>query len=745
MSETEILIIPIKGMNCASCVKKIEDSLNNIKGIRSAQVNLATERASIEYLPEISSKIDFFEAIRKVGYEPLDITFIDHKHEKAEKENEIQSYKKRSLIALTLSLSLMYIGMGSHMGLPLPLFFHEYSTTIQFILTSVVLSCGHQFFTRGIRSVVYAKTATMDTLIALGVGVAYIYSVCISIIIWTGQDVPVGHHLYYETSAFLIAFILFGRTLESIAKGKTSAAIRNLMELQPLTALVIRGDKELIIPVEELVLADIIRVKPGEKIPVDGKILQGTSSVDESMLTGESIPIEKFAGNSVTGATINQTGTFTFEATKIGKDTVLARIIKLVEEAQSSKAPIQSLADQISAYFVPAILLVATLTFLIWFSLGKDISFCITTFISVLLIACPCSLGLATPTAVMVATGMGATHGILIRDAQSLQEAHTVDTIIFDKTGTITTGNPILTDFICYNDNEDHALTLMASIEHSSEHPLAKAIIDEAVRRKSKLLELSEFQSITGKGIRAQVNDKKYLLGNRRLMEEEKVELSNAIEDIQRLEENGNTVILLSSSGQVQALAAIADTVQPHSYEAIKSLISLGKEVIMITGDQKGTAQSIGRQVGIKNILSEVLPHEKSKEVQRLQNAGHKVAMVGDGINDAPALSQADVGIAMGSGTDVAIETGNIILMKNDLRDVVLAIQLSKLAMRKIKQNLFWAFFYNIAGIPIAAGVLYPFTGFLLSPTIAGAAMAFSSVSVLSNSLLMKKHQFPKN
>lgn len=742
MNESKVLIIPIKGMNCASCVKKIEDSLIKINGIQSAQVNLATERAIIEYNPKTSTSADFFEAIRRVGYEPQSASSPERKDEK---DKEILSYRRRSSLAITFSLLLMYIGMGSHLGLPLPSFFHSYSVTIQFLLATVVLSCGHQFFTRGLNSVIYAKTATMDTLVALGVGVAYVYSLCISTFVWTGQDIPAGHHLYYETAAFLTAFILFGRTLEAIAKGKTSTAIRNLMELQPHTALVIRENKEQLIPVEELVLGDTIRVKPGEKVPVDGEIIQGTTCIDESMLTGESIAVEKFVGSSVTGATINQTGSFIFEARKVGKDTVLARIIKLVEEAQSSKAPIQSLADQISAYFVPSILLIATVTFLIWFSLGKDFSFCITTFISVLVIACPCSLGLATPTAVMVGTGMGAEHGILIRNAQSLQEANTVDTIVFDKTGTITSGKPTLTDFISYNDDEDLALSLMASIERSSEHPLAKAIIDEAKSRNLNLLEVSNFRSLPGKGILADLENEKMLLGNRRLLEEENTDLTVANQDIQRLEEDGKTVMLLSSQGNLLALAAVADTVNEHSREAIQSLVSLGKNVIMITGDQKGTAQAIGRQVGIDKILSEVLPHEKSMEVERLQNSGHKVAMVGDGINDAPALSQAEVGIAMGSGTDVAIETGNIILMKNDLRDVVLAIKLSKLSMRKIKQNLFWAFFYNIAGIPIAAGVLYPFTGYLLNPMIAGGAMAFSSVSVLSNSLLMKKYPLSTN
>ena len=533
-------------------------------------------------------------------------------------------------------------------------------------------------------------------------------------------------------------FILLGKLLEAIAKGKTSEAIRKLLGLQAKTAIVIRNGKERKISVDDVVVNDIVIVKPGEKIPVDGIIVEGHSSIDESMITGESIPVEKIKNDKVIGATINKTGSFKFKATKIGKDTVLAHIIKMVEEAQGSKAPIQKLADLISAYFVPTVVVIGILAFLIWYFLGLGFVFALTVFIAVLIIACPCALGLATPTAIMVGTGLGAKNGILFKNAKSLQLAQKIQTIIFDKTGTLTKGKPEVTNVFAIDKNKEKDILKFAAIaEKRSEHPLAEAIVNKAKREKIRIEEPKKFNSITGKGVEAFYKKNKILLGNRKLMQENKISIS-AEGNIKKLEEQGKTVMLVAVNNNLIGLVAVADTLKEYSKEAIKQLHKMDKEIIMITGDNERTGKAIAKQVGIDRVLAEVLPQDKANEIKKLQNEKKKVAMVGDGINDAPALAQADLGIAIGSGTDIAIETGDIVLIKNDLRDVVTAIDLSRFTLRKIKQNLFWAFFYNSLGIPIAAGILYPFTGFLLNPIIAGIAMAFSSVSVVSNTLLMR-------
>ena len=573
----------------------------------------------------------------------------------------------------------------------------------------------------------------MDTLVAIGTGTAYIYS--------TTNTFLLKGHLYYETAGLLITFILLGKYLEAIAKSKTSEAIKKLMRLRPKTATVIRSGKEIEILIEEVNVEDIVIVKPGQKIPVDGIVISGYSSVDESMLTGESMPVEKTKGSKVIGATLNKTGTFRFKTEHIGSDTVLAQIIKLVEEAQGSKAPIQKLADTIAGYFVPAVLAFAAAAFIVWFFLvGKDMVFAINIFIAVIIIACPCAMGLATPTAVMVGTGRGAELGILIKGAESLQRAYRLDTIVFDKTGTLTKGEPEVTDIYSFGDMTEHEiLKLAATAEKNSEHPLGEAIVKSAHEKGIEISEPQKFDSITGMGVKITYLNMEIVIGNPALMQKENIDISRIEDILEEFEYEGKTAMILAARGIVQGIIAVADTLKEHSKEAIDKLFDLNIDTMMITGDNARTGKAIGEKAGIRRVIAEVLPKDKADEIKKLQKDGRRVGMVGDGINDAPALSQADVGIAIGSGTDVAIESADIVLIKEDLRDVAIAVNLSRYTMRKIKQNLFWAFFYNTVGIPVAAGILYPFTGWLLNPIIAGAAMAFSSVSVVSNSLLMKR------
>lgn len=739
-------IIKITGMHCSSCVATIENALKKTPGILNANVNFASEKAYIEYETQKISAKEIDDAIVRAGYKTTmrgesrgSEAAVDT--EKKLREKEINSLKIRFIISIILATPLMYFAMAAGLKLPLTNWIIKQMALIQFLLATPIMFCGYQFFTRGITAVVKTKTANMDTLVALGVGAAYFYSLYVSIVIWTGSSEFSMGNLYYEVAGFLIAFILLGKFLESIAKGKTSEAIKKLMGLASKTAIVIRDGQEEEIPIEEVSAGDIVIVKPGQKIPVDGIIIEGHSSVDESMITGESIPIEKTKDDNVIGATINKTGSFRFKATKIGKDTMLAQIIRLVEEAQGSKAPVQELADKISAYFVPTVFIIGVISFAIWMVVGQGFIFSLTVFIAVLIIACPCALGLATPTAVMVGTGIAAENGILIKNAESLQAAHQVSAIVFDKTGTLTKGEPELTDVISYKGSDNEILSLAASIEKSSEHPLGEAIIKGAQSKNIGLCDIKDFESITGKGVRAKINNKEILLGNKRLMKERAVDISKALVDLERLQSEGKTAMLLAVNNGLRGMIAVADTLKDFSKEAIVRLVKMNKQVVMITGDNERTAKAIAGQVGISQVFAEVLPKDKAAAIKKLQEEGLKVAMVGDGINDAPALAQADVGIAIGTGTDVAIESGDIVLIKDDLRDVVMAMELSRYAMRKIKQNLFWAFFYNIVGIPIAAGILYPFIGFLLNPMIAGAAMAFSSVSVVSNSLLMKRYK----
>jgi Cu+-exporting ATPase len=724
--------IRISGMHCASCAAIIERALKKIHGVKSASVNFATETLNVEHSHEVSESA-IRNAIEKAGYKALKAESMEEMEHSLEHEHHGMQKElwKKFLIAAVLSIPLLYTMIASIFSLPM--FLNDKSLAIvQFILSTGVVITGWNFYRNGIMTVVRNKTANMDTLVALGTGTAYLYSVVIGIYVLLGR--ASANQLYFEASSLLLAVILLGDYFEERTKGRAGEAIKKLLGLQAKTATVVRGNKEIKIKIEDVKVGDIVIVKPGEKIPVDGKIIFGSSSVDESMITGESIPVEKNPGDIVIGATINKTGSFKFKATKVGSETALSQIIKLVSEAQSSKAPIQKLADKISAIFVPAVLLIGVLAFLFWFFvIGKEFSFALQIFITVIIIACPCALGLATPTAVMMGTGLAAKHGIIIKKAETLQKARKLDTIVFDKTGTLTKGKPEVTDIIAFSGTEKDVLFYAAIAEKRSEHSLAESIMNKA--KAMRIPEASGFKAIPGKGIQASWKGKQILLGNRKLIKDLAHE-----NKIKELETQGKTVVLISVNKKTIGLIAISDKIKENSKEAIEKLEKMNKEIIMITGDNQRTANAIAKQLGIRHVLSEVLPEDKEKEIKKLQNQGKVVAMVGDGINDAPALAQSDVGIAIGAGTDIAIETGDIILVKNDLRDVVTAIDLSAYTLKKIKQNLFWAFFYNSAGIPIAAGILYPF-GILLNPVIAGAAMAFSSVSVVSNALLMSNYK----
>lgn len=735
------LKLRVIGMDNSHCVSTISSALDKVEGILSKEL-LVTEKATITYDPSLISAQKIKEAIKSVGYEPIEEAMKDT--EKEAREKELQSLKIRLIVSVILSVPLVYFAMAPNLGLAIPDFVEKNFALVQLLLTAPILFASGQIYIRGFSAVFKTRTATMDTLVAIGTGTAFLYSLFVSLMIWQGNPDFSTEQLYYEIAGVLIAFILLGRYLEAIAKGRTSEAIKKLLGLKPKTAIVVRNGKEIEIPVEEVVVNDVVIVKPGQKIPVDGIIIDGRSSIDESMITGESIPVEKSKGDKIIGATINKTGSFKFKATCVGSDTVLAQIIKLVEEAQGSKAPIQALADKISAYFVPAVVITAMASFLIWYLLGYGFAFALTTFVAVLIVACPCALGLATPTAVMVGTGLGAENGILIKSASALQMAEQIDVIVFDKTGTLTKGKLEVTDIISLDKkNPDEILKIGAVIEKRSEHSLGEAIVNKAKEKKIAIPDAEFFDSITGKGVEAKYNKKTYFLGNRKLMKDKKIAIDAYEDRIHALESEGKTVVIVTEGKSAIGLIAVADTLKEYSKEAVHELQKMGKEIIMITGDNMRTADAIARQLGIKNVLAEVLPEDKANQIKKLQRENKKVAMIGDGINDAPALTQADIGIAIGSGTDIAVEAGNIVLVKEDLRDVVTAIGLSNYSMKKIRQNLFWAFFYNVIGIPVAAGALYPFTGWLLSPIIAGAAMAFSSVSVVTNSLSMRfYHKF---
>ncbi|MFH0752151.1 MAG: heavy metal translocating P-type ATPase [archaeon] len=721
VAEDEKINVSISGMHCQSCVTLIEKKLNKKDGVSNAAVNLTTNRATVTFDPKKLKEADILKTIDAGGYKSSliegNLTF--DKEAKKRKE-ELGMYKKKFYFSLAFAVPVFLIGMV-FMWLSIIVPYKDYILWV--LATPVQFVAGWTFY-RGAWDSLKNKTASMDTLVALGTSAAYFYSVYLVLLApGTGQ--------YFEASAILITVILLGELLEAIAKGKTSEAIGKLMKLSPKVATVIRNGKAVKVPVDEVKVGDIILVKPGEKIPVDGVIIEGNSSVDESMVTGESIPVEKKKGDKVIGATINKHGSFKFRAEKVGVDTTLAHIIRLIEDAQSNKAPIQRFADVVSAYFVPIVILIAISTFTMWFFVaGREFSFALLASVAVLVIACPCALGLATPTAIMVGTGKGAKKGILIKGGDSLETAHKLKYVIFDKTGTLTKGVPSVTDVVPVSGTEKDLLMLAASVEQDSEHSLAEAIVKEAKIKRLRLKKVSDFKAVPGYGVVAKIGSKRYFFGNEKFMVKNKIKVSKElVTRVHNLESDGKTVMILGTD-KVLGTIAVADTIKDTSAEAVKRLQKLKIFVYMITGDNKRTADAIARQAGVNHVFAEVLPEDKAKYVKRLQKKG-KVAMVGDGINDAPALAQADIGIAMGSGTDVAMEAGNIVLMRNDLLDVPKAIKLSRMTMSKIKQNLFWALFYNSLGIPIAA------LGFL-NPMLAGVAMALSSVSVVSNSLLLK-------
>lgn len=722
---------PIKGMHCASCVRVLEKSLSRVDGVSECVVNLATETASVVYDQKKVTDADLASAVANVGYKAGINEELKTEDERSkEKKQELRNLRNKVFVALGLGSLIVW---GSFPGLM------EFSPNIlrnfwvQLILAFPVQFWAGLTFYQATIPALRHRTANMDTLVAIGTSVAFSYSAFVTIFPQLLESIGIKPEPYFDVSTIIIGLILLGRYFEAKAKAGTSEAIKKLIGLQAKTARVLRSGKEMDIPIDQVIIGDIIRVRPGEKIPVDGEIIEGVSSIDESMITGESIPVDKSKGDVIVGATINKTGTFLYKATKVGADTMLSQIIKLVTEAQASKAPIQRLVDLISSYFVPLVLMLAILTFMVWYIFGPAPSFlfAMLNMVAVLIIACPCAMGLATPTAIMVGVGKGAEQGILIKDAESLETAHKINTVVFDKTGTLTNGKPVVTDIV------GDVLQLAASLEKGSEHSLAEAIVKKGETEGVEFIKVKEFKAIAGHGVEGLVDRKRVVLGNRRLMEKEKIKLKE--QDVERLENEGKTVMMLGVDGKLAGLIAVADTLKESAKEGVRKLQSMGIEVVMITGDNLRTANAIARKVGIERVLAEVLPDEKEKEVRKIQAEGKKVAMVGDGINDAPALAVADIGIAMGTGTDVAIESAGITLINKDLTSVGSAIVLSKKTMKTIKLNLFWAFGYNIILIPVAMGVLYPFYGILLNPIFASAAMALSSISVVGNSLLLKK------
>jgi Cu+-exporting ATPase len=763
-------------MTCANCAATIERRLNKVEGVLEASVNLASERATVRYAPGAVTRADLVAAVRRAGYDVVEAAAGEEPvdAEAAAREAEITHQKKRLIVGTIFTVPLFLLSMGRDLGLLGAWANAAWVNWLMLVLaTPVQFYVGWDYYTGAYKSL-RNGSANMDVLVALGSSVAYFYSVAV-LLATTAGSMALGHHLYFETSAVIITLIVTGKLLEVRAKGRTSEAIKKLIGLQPKTARVVRDGLELDIPVAEVVTGDLLRVRPGEKIPVDGRVVDGRSSVDESMITGESLPVDKQTGDGVIGATLNRQGLLTVEAGRVGKDTVLSQIIRMVEQAQGSKAPIQRVVDRVAAWFVPAVIILALLTFGVWLLAGAGFVPALLRLIAVLVIACPCAMGLATPTSIMVGVGKGAEHGILFKNSAALEEAHRLNAIVLDKTGTITKGEPAVRDVVISGQwsvvsrsvnsrsvgqleksdplntdplntdllNTDHWLRLAAAAERGSEHPLGEAIVRAAEARGLALPQPEAFEAIAGHGIAATVEGQRVLVGNRRLMEREAVHLNGLAERAENLEAAARTTMWLAVDGQAAALIGVADTIKEGSAEAVRELHDLGLQVIMMTGDNQATAEAIAREAGIDRVLAGVLPGDKAAYVKQLQDEGLRVGMVGDGINDAPALAQADVGLAIGTGTDVAMETADVTLMRGDLRSVPQAIHLSRATMTNIKQNLFWAFGYNVVLIPIAAGVLAPFDrapDFLrqLSPILAAGAMAFSSISVVTNALRLR-------
>jgi Cu+-exporting ATPase len=738
-------------MSCASCARSIEDAISSVPGVNECSVNFGAEQATVDYDPRKTDLQAIQEAVDAAGYSayPLqeqNLMAGEDDEEKRYRLKESRDLQRKVTVGGIISTVLVIGSLPMMTGLNLPLIpTWLHNPWVQLVLTTPVqFWCGYSFYVNAWKAF-KRHAATMDTLIALGTSAAYFYSLFATI--FPGFFIAQGlmPDVYYETCAVVITLILLGRLFENRAKGQTSEAIRKLIGLQAKTARLIRNGREVDVPIEQVEIGDVVLVRPGEKIPVDGEVVDGTSTVDEAMVTGESVPVKKQPRDEVIGATINKTGSFKFRATRVGKDTVLAQIVQLVQQAQGSKAPIQRLADQVTGWFVPAVIAIAILTFIIWYNIMGNVTLALITTVGVLIIACPCALGLATPTSVMVGTGKGAENGILIKGAESLEIAHQIQTIVLDKTGTITQGKPTVTDFLTVNGtlngNEIKLIQLAASLERNSEHPLAEAVVRYAQSQEVALVDVRDFEAVAGSGVQGIVSNHLVQIGTQRWMEELSINTQTLQQDKERLEYLGKTAVWLAVDGEIQGVMGIADAIKPTSTQAVRALQKLGLEVVMLTGDNRRTAESIAREVGIKRVLAEVRPDQKAATVQAIQAEGKIVAMVGDGINDAPALAQADVGIAIGTGTDVAIAASDITLISGDLQGIVTAIQLSRATIRNIRQNLFFAFIYNVAGIPIAAGILFPFFGWLLNPIIAGAAMAFSSVSVVTNALRLRNFQ----
>lgn len=738
---TASIEIPIQGIQCASCVQSIEKTLLQTKGITKAVVNLATAKARVEYLPSEVGLAEIKKAIEDTGYKVLNIPGEDgiEDLESRARENEYKDLKRKFIAGLVLA-AIIFLGSMPHLFPWGPDFLNNFYV-LWLLATPVQFWIGWQFY-KGAWGAFKHRNADMNTLIAVGTSAAYVYSVVATLFPQFFVSGGINPQVYFDTSAMIIVLILFGRLLEARAKARTSDSIKKLIGLQPKTARVKRNGKDVDVPIKEVAVGDEILVRPGERIPIDGVILEGKSTVDESMISGESKPVKKEPGGDVIGATMNKTGSFRFRATRVGKETALAQIIQLVEEAQGSKAPIQRLADIIAGYFVPIVISIAIATFIIWFNFGPEpaLTFSLLNFVAVMIIACPCALGLATPTAVMVGTGKGAENGVLIKGGESLETAHKVDTIVFDKTGTLTKGEPEVVDiYVLDSFTEKDVLKLAASAEKASEHPLGEAIVKKAEEWNIPLPDPQQFDAIEGRGIKAIVSGEDVLVGSAELMRSQNIKCNGLIDKAEGVSQEGKTPVCMAVNGKAAGLLAITDPLKDDSVDAVAQLKNMGLEVALLTGDNRKTAEVVAQRAGIENVISEVLPQDKVNEIKKLQADGKKVAMVGDGINDAPALVQADVGIAIGSGTDVAMEASDITLIKDNLAGVVSALDLSKKTVRTIKQNLFWAFIYNTIGIPVAAGILYPFFGILLSPIVASAAMAFSSVSVVSNSLRLKR------
>jgi len=740
----------LEGLQCAGCVSTVEKVVRDLPGVKEANVNLATEKMMVQFNPKEADVQKIMETVSLAGYQAILINDEEDVLEKTaiKKEKQLQSLKVRAWVSGVFAIVLLYIAMGEMIGLPLPQILQPMEHPIvfsvtQLILVTPILWVGRSYFVNGFKALI-RKHPNMDSLVALGTSAAILYSVWSTIRILSGEYHYVMH-LYVESAAVILAFITVGKYFETLTKGRTSQAIQSLVALSPKVATVIRDGKEVEVPVEELQVGEVVFVRPGEKIPVDGVILSGESFVDESMITGESVPVFKKEGSKVVGATLNTTGSFQVEVSQVGKDTTLSQIIRLVEEAQGSKAPIAAIADRVAGIFVPIVMGLSLLAGLYWGLIGgESFEFVVTVMISVLVIACPCALGLATPTAIMVGTGFGAKRGILIKSSAALEEAGHVGVVLLDKTGTITNGKPKVVDIQVFNDySKEEVLKVAASIEKHSEHPLGKAIVEEAEKQEFEVLPIEQFQSISGMGIQGIVDGKEVLLGNHLLLQNKEIAVDDFNTVIDEVASQGQTAMFVAIQKQVAGIIVVADTIKVTSKEAIQQMKALGLQVRMVTGDHEKTAKAIANEVGIETVYSQVLPNEKASVVEQLLEEGYQVAMVGDGINDAPALAKATVGIAIGSGVDVAIETADMVMMQDDLRLVAKTIQLSKMTMMTIKENLFWAFIYNVIGIPVAMGVLHFFGGPLLSPMIAGAAMSFSSVSVVLNALRLN-HKLSK-